>query len=352
MDLSTTYLGLKLKNPLVPSSSPLTRDIGNLRRMEDAGAAAVVLYSLFEEQIYQESHTLDQYLTQGTESFAEALSYFPEAPEYQSGPEVYLEHLYKAKRALDIPVIGSLNGVSTGWWVQYAADIEAAGADALELNVYYLPTDLHFSGSDVETMYLDLLRDVRAAVSIPVAVKLSPYFSNIANIAYRLTVAGADGLALFNRFYQPDLDLDMLEVTPNLKLSSSVEMRLPLRWIAILYGRIAADLALTTGVHTITDVAKGLAAGAAVTMMASELLQNGIDRLKVLRAGLEAWLVEHEYESVAQLQGSLSQINCAEPAAFERANYMRVLSSYAPDYPTRFGRLWLSQQGGSVGSER
>jgi dihydroorotate dehydrogenase (fumarate) len=311
--------------------------------MEDAGAAAVVLYSLFEEQIYQESQTLDHYLTQGTDSFAEALSYFPEAPEYQSGPDIYLEHLYKAKQALDIPVIGSLNGVSTGWWVRYAADIEAAGADALELNVYYLPTDLYTKGADVEEMYLQLLRDVKAAVSIPVAVKLSPYFSNIANMAYRLTEAGADGLVMFNRFYQPDLDLDSLQVAPNLKLSSSVEMRLPLRWIAILYGRIAADMALTTGVHTITDVAKGLAAGAAVTMMASELLQHGIDRLKVLRTGLEAWLIERDYESVTQLRGSLSQINCAEPAAFERANYMRVLSSYAPDYLSRFSSLWLSQ---------
>jgi dihydroorotate dehydrogenase (fumarate) len=344
MDLSTTYLGLKLKNPLVPSSSPLTRDISKLRQMEDAGAAAVVLYSLFEEQIYQESQTLDRYLTQGTDSFAEALSYFPEAPEYQSGPEVYLEHLARAKRALDIPVIGSLNGVSTGWWVQYAADIEAAGADALELNVYYLATDLHTSGSEVEEMYLELLRDVKSAVSIPVAIKLSPYFSNIANMSYRLTEAGASGLVLFNRFYQPDLDLENLEVTPNLKLSSSIEMRLPLRWIAILHGRIPADLALTTGVHTITDVAKGLAAGAAITMLASELLQHGIDRLKILRAGLEAWLVEHEYESVFQLQGSLSQINCAEPAAFERANYMRVLSSYEPDYPQRFGSLWFDQK--------
>jgi len=341
MDLSTTYLGLKLKNPLVPSSSPLTRDIGKLRQMEDAGASAVVLYSLFEEQIYQESQTLDRYLTQGIDSYAEALSYFPEAPEYQSGPELYLEHLEKAKRALDIPIIGSLNGVSTGWWVQYAADIEKAGADALELNVYYLATDLQTSGRDVEEMYLDLLRDVKAVVSIPVAVKLSPYFSNIANMAHRLTETGANGLVLFNRFYQPDLDLENLEVTPNLKLSSSVEMRLPLRWIAILFGRISADLALTTGVHTITDVLKGLAAGAAITMLASELLQHGIDRLKVLRAGLEAWLIEREYESVAQLQGSLSQINCAEPAAFERANYMRVLSSYEPDHPQTFGSLWF-----------
>jgi dihydroorotate dehydrogenase (fumarate) len=304
--------------------------------MEDAGASAVVLYSLFEEQIHQESRTLDQYLTQGVNSFAEALSYFPEAAEYQKGPDVYLEHIRRAKQSLDIPVIASLNGVSTGWWVRYAEDIEEAGADALELNVYYLPTDLHISGSEVEVMYLDVLRDVKAAVSIPVAVKLSPYFSSIANMAYRLTKAGADGLVLFNRFYQPDLDMDNLEIVPNLRLSSSDELRLPLRWIAILYGRVETDLALTTGVHTVTNVVKGLAAGAQVTMMASELLKNGIGRLRVLQAGLEAWLTEREYESVAQLQGSLSQINCAEPAAFERANYMKVLSSYAPDYLSRF----------------
>jgi dihydroorotate dehydrogenase (fumarate) len=313
--------------------------LSKLREMEDAGASAVVLYSLFEEQILQESQVLDQYLTQGSESFAEALSYFPEAAEYQTGPFAYLEHIHKAKRALDIPVIASLNGVSTGWWVQFATDIEEAGADALELNVYYLPTDIHLSGTEVETMYLNVLRDVKSAVNIPVAVKLSPYFSNIANMAYRLTTAGADSLVLFNRFYQPDLDIENLVVVPNLKLSNSDEMRLPLRWIAILYGRIQADLALTTGIHTVTNVVKGLAAGASITMMASELLQNGIGRIKVLRDGLEAWLIEHEYESVSQLQGSLSQINCAEPAAFERANYMRVLSSYAPDYPWRFDAI-------------
>ena len=345
MNLATNYLGLKLKNPLVPSSSPLTRDISNLRQMEDAGASAIVLYSLFEEQIIQEAEVLDLYLTHGTESFAEALSYFPEAPEYQTGPHAYLEHIQQAKRTVDIPIIASLNGVSTGWWVGYAADIEAAGADALELNIYYLPTELDLSGAEVEEMYLDVLRDVKAAVSIPVAVKLSPYFSNIANMSYRLTKAGASGLVMFNRFYQPDFDLETLEVVPNLRLSSSTEMRLPLRWIAILYGRLNADLALTTGVHTVSDIAKGLAAGASVTMLASELLQHGIGRLKVLLSGLEAWLHEHEYESVAQLQGSLSQINCAEPAAFERANYMRVLSSYAPDFPWRLSRGDTSYRG-------
>ena len=337
MDLSTTYLGLQLKNPLVPSSSPLTRKISTLREMEDAGAAAVVLYSLFEEQVNQESQVLDHYLTQGIDSFAEALSYFPEAPEYQREPQTYLEHIRQAKKALDIPVIASLNGVSTGGWIHYAKEIEAAGADALELNVYYIPTDIHLSGNEVEQIYLDILQDVQEHITIPIAMKMNPYFSSMANIAYQLTSLGADGLVFFNRFYQPDLDLETLEVVPNLQLSTSYEMRLPLRWIAILYGRIQTDLALTSGVHTINDVLKAVAAGAAVTMLASELLKNGLNRLKVLKAGLEAWLIQHEYESLSQLQGSLSQINCAEPAAFERANYMRVLSSYAPDYPWRLG---------------
>ncbi len=336
MDLSTTYLGMTLKNPLVPSSSPLTEDIGNLRAMEDSGAAAVVLYSLFEEQITHESHTLNEHLLQGTDSFAEALSYFPDTGKFMRSPEVYLEHIHKAKEALDIPVMASLNGVSAGWWIEYAKNIEQAGADALELNIYYLPTDLHMTGAEVEEMYLEALREVKTAVSIPVAMKLSPYFSAMANMAQRLSAEGANGLVLFNRFYQPDIDLENLAVVPNLQLSSSVELRLPLRWMAILYGRIAADLALTTGVHTVTDVLKGVAAGANVTMLASELLKHGIKRLEILRNGVAAWLVEHEYESLEQLHGSMSQINVAEPAAFERANYMRVLDSYAPDYHQRF----------------
>jgi dihydroorotate dehydrogenase (fumarate) len=335
MDLTTTYLGLKLKNPLVPSSSPLMRTLDNLRWMEDAGASAVVLHSLFEEQITLESHTLNHYLTQGVESFPEAISYFPEAPEYRTGPVEYLEHIQRAKTALDIPVIASLNGVSTGGWITYARQIEEAGADALELNVYYIPTDLHLTGNEVEQIYLDVLRDVKSAISIPVALKLNPYFSALANFARRLVDEGADSLVLFNRFYQPDLDLETLEVVPNLKLSTSTELRLPLRWIALLYGRINTSLGLTTGIHTVSDVLKGIAAGADVTMLASELLRNGINRLSVLEAGMAEWLTENEYDSLAQLKGSLSQINCAEPAAFERANYMRVLSSYAPDYPWR-----------------
>jgi len=335
MDLTTNYLGMTLKNPLVPSSSPLLRSVDNLRAMEDAGASAVVLHSLFEEQITLESHTLNHYLTQGVESYSEALSYFPEAIDYKTGPVEYLEHIQKAKRLLDIPVIASLNGVSTGGWVKYAQQIEEAGADALELNVYYIPTDPNLTGSEVEQIYMDVLMDVKTAVSIPIAMKLNPYFSSVANMARRLADGGADGLVLFNRFYPPDLDLANLEVVPNLKLSTSTELRLPLRWIAILYGRVNTDLALTTGVHTVTDVLKSVAAGASITMLASELLRNGINRLKVLHMGMEEWLVENEYESLAQLQGSLSQINCAEPAAFERANYMRVLNSFAPDYPWR-----------------
>lgn len=329
MDLTTTYLGLPLKNPFVPSSSPLTRHISGLRQLEDAGAAAIVLYSLFEEEINAESRTLDRYLTQGTESFAEALSYFPEAPAYRHiGPDAYLEHIAKAKRVLDIPVIASLNGVSTGGWVRYARDIEQAGADALELNVYFLPTNLDLESTEVEQIYLDVLRDVKATVSIPVAMKLNPYFSAMGNMARRLSDGGADGLVFFNRFYQPDLDLENLEVVPNLVLSSSYEMRLPLRWIAILYGRVRADLALTTGVHTAEDVLKGLAAGASVTMMASALLHEGVEHLARVLGQVEMWLVEHEYESVAQLRGSLSQIHCGAPAAFERANYVRVVGSY------------------------
>jgi len=292
-----------------------------------------VLHSLFEEQITQESHTLNHYLTQGVESHPEALSYFPEASEYKTGPDEYLEHIQRAKKTLDIPVIASLNGVSTGGWVKYAKQIEEAGADALELNVYYIPTDPNLTGNEVEQIYLDVLKDVKTAVNLPIAMKLNPYFSSMANTARNLADAGASSLVLFNRFYQPDFDLDNLEVVPNLKLSTSTELRLPLRWIAILYGQVNTDLALTTGVHTVTDVLKGVAAGAAITMVASELLRNGINRLQVLRMGVEEWLVENEYESLAQLQGSLSQINCAEPAAFERANYMRVLSSYSPDYP-------------------
>lgn len=333
MDLATTYLGLELKNPIVPSSSPLSRHISSLRRLEDAGAGAIVLYSLFEEEINLESKTLNNYLTQGTDIYPESLDFFPEASTYRMvGPDAYLEHISRAKEALDIPIIASLNGVSTGGWIEYARKIEEAGADALELNIYYIPTQTDLSGAEVEQIYIDVLRDVKATVDIPIAMKLSPYFSAMANMAERLTSEGADGLVLFNRFYQPDLDLENLDVVPNLVLSNSHELRLPLRWIAILYGRVGADLALTTGVHNEIDVLKGLAAGASVTMLASELLQNGIGRIGELLGNVALWLVENEYESLDQFRGSLSQVNVPAPAAFERANYIQVVSSYGPGY--------------------
>ncbi len=331
MDLSTTYLGMKLKNPIVPSASPLSRSMSSIRQMEDAGASAVVLYSLFEEELNHESRTLDRYLTEGTESYAEALSYFPEAPTYdQIGPDSYLEHIHRVKKAVEIPVIASLNGVSTGGWIRFAKEIEGAGADALELNIYYLPTNLELSGVEVEQIYVDLIRDIKAELDIPVAMKLSPYFSATANMMKRLANHGADGLVLFNRFYQPDLDLENLEITPHLVLSNSHEMRLPLRWIAILYGRIDADFALTTGAHTAEDALKGVAAGASVIQMASELLKNGSGRISEILAEMSDWLYEHEYDSLDMLKGSLSQMNVGFPAAFERANYIEIVRSFSP----------------------
>ena len=328
-DLSTSYLGLSLKNPLVVSPSPLCEDLGAIRKMEDAGASAVVLHSLFEEQLTLDSQDLDRFLTSGTESFAEALSYFPDMGQFKLGPEAYLEHIQKAKKAVKIPIIGSLNGVSTGGWVSFAKKIEQAGADALELNVYYIATDPDMSGAQVEQMYADLVRDVRASLKIPIAVKLGPYFSSMASVARRLDQAGANGLVLFNRFYQPDFDLEKLEVTPNLNLSRSEELRLRLCWVAILSGLIKADMAITGGVHTAEDVIKSMMAGAKVAMMTSALLKNGIEHLKTVREGVEAWMEKHEYASIRQMQGSMSQKSVAEPAAFVRANYMKVLRSYA-----------------------
>ena len=328
-DLTTRYLGLTLKNPLVVSPSPLCQELGSIRQMEDAGASAVVLHSLFEEQLTLESQDLDNFLTHGTDSFAEALSYYPDLGQYKMGPEGYLEHIRKAKAAVKIPVIGSLNGVSTGGWISYAKKIEQAGADALELNVYYIPTDPDMSGAQVEQMYADLVRDVRASVKIPVAVKLGPYFSSMAAMARRLDQSGAHGLVLFNRFYQPDFDLEALEVTPNLLLSRSDELRLRLTWVGILYGRVKADLAITGGVHTAEDAIKSMMAGAKVAMMTSALLRNGIAYLKTVHNGIVDWMEKHEYASIQQMQGSMSQKSVAEPAAFVRANYMKVLGSYA-----------------------
>jgi dihydroorotate dehydrogenase (fumarate) len=331
MDLSATYLGLSLKNPLVPSASPLSENVDTIRRLEDAGAAAVVMHSLFEEQLSHESHRLDHYLDYGTESFGEALTYFPQAQAYHVGPDTYLDHIRQAKAAVDIPVLGSLNGISSGGWTGYARQIQEAGADALELNIYYIPTDPGLTGEAVEGRYVDIVREVRSAITIPLAVKLGPHFSATANMARKLAEAGADGLVLFNRFYQPDLDLEALEVTPHLVLSSPDELRLPLTWIAILYGRVGVDLALTSGVHTHIEVLKGLMAGANVTMMASALLRHGTIRLTEILESLQVWMEDHEYESVRQLHGSMSQKHVAEPTAFERANYMKVLQSWRPD---------------------
>ncbi len=328
VDLSTTYLGLQLKNPLVASASPLSKKVDSVRQLEDAGVGAVVMYSLFEEQIVHESLELDYYLNHGTYQFAEALTYFPEMESYNIGPEGYLEQIAKLKKTVSIPIIGSLNGISTGGWVDYGKKIQEAGADALELNIYYIPTDVETTSQELEQRYVDLVTDVRKQVHIPLAVKLSPYFTALPNFAQRLVTAGADGLVLFNRFYQPDLDIEFLEVTPDLVLSESAEMRLPLRWIAILYGRIQADMALTTGVHTAEDVVKAMMAGAKVAMTASALIHNGPAYAGEVLSNLQSWMETYEYESIQQMIGSMSQQAVAEPAAFERANYMRALNSF------------------------
>ena len=331
IDLTTQYLGLKLRHPVVPSASPLSDSLDKIKQLEDAGAAAVVMYSLFEEQIVGESHLLDHYLSYGVDSFAEALDYFPEMDNYNVGPYAYLDLIRRAKESVAIPVIGSLNGVSTGGWVEYARMIEEAGADALELNIYSIPTDPALTGAEVEQMYLEVVRDVKAQSSIPLAVKVGHFFSSFANMAMRLAQAGADGLVVFNRFYQPDFDLERLEVVPNLTLSSAWELRLPLRWVSILHGRVPVDFAVTSGVHTYEDVLKAVMAGAGVTMMASELLRNGVQRIGLIVQEIERWLEVHEYHSLGQARGSMSQQNVAEPAAFERANYMKVLHSWRYD---------------------
>jgi dihydroorotate dehydrogenase (fumarate) len=329
IDLSTRYLGLRLANPLVASPSPLCESLDNIRRLEDAGAAAVVLHSLFEEQIDLESHHLDRYLSHGTESYAESVSYFPDLHDYNLGPDGYLTHVRRAKAAVGIPVIGSLNGVSTGGWISFARKIEQAGADALELNIVYVPTDPALTGAEIEQMYVDLVRDVKRSVSIPVAVKLGHAFTATANVAQRLDGAGADALVLFNRFYLPDFDLERLDVVPTLTLSNPSELLVRLHWTAILYGHVDADLAVTGGVHGAEDVLKAMMAGARVAMMTSALLKHGIDHLARVRAGLLDWMAEHDYTSIGQMQGSMSYRSVVEPAAFERANYMKVLSSYA-----------------------
>jgi dihydroorotate dehydrogenase (fumarate) len=328
MDLKTTYLGLKLKNPLVPSASPISRSFDGMKRLEDAGAAAIVMYSLFEEQIEHEAAELEHYLAYGSRAHAEALDYFPRPEEYNMGPEQYVELLHKAKEALSIPIIGSLNGISAGGWMDYAKKLEQAGADAIELNIYYIPTDPALTSQEVEERYVNVLHAVRRAVRIPIAVKLSPYFSSLANVATRLDRAGANGLVLFNRFYQPDFDLDALEVTPNVVLSTSDAIRLPLRWVAILHGVVKTSLAGTGGIHTAEDVIKMVMAGADVAMMCSALLKNGPKHLTMVLEDLNKWMVEHEYLSIEQMKGSMSQASVVDPAAFERANYMKALNRY------------------------
>ncbi|MGD0589704.1 MAG: dihydroorotate dehydrogenase-like protein [Bacteroidota bacterium] len=328
MELSTTYLGLKLKNPIVASASPLSRSMDSMHQLEDAGASAIVMHSLFEEQITHEAASMDHYKSYGTESFAEALTYFPDTADYHFAPEEYLELVAKAANKLEIPIIASMNGITPGGWTSYAKKMAEAGASALELNVYYLPTDGTIASVDVENRYSDVLKEVRSAVKIPVAVKLSPFFSSIPNVAQRLVSEGADGLVLFNRFYQPDIDLEELDVKPGVELSNSYANRLPMRWIGILFGKIKASLAATSGVHTAEDVLKLTMVGADVTMMCSALLMHGPEYIGKVLKDLERWMQEHEYESIEQMKGSLSHKSIADPSAYERANYMKALNRY------------------------
>jgi dihydroorotate dehydrogenase (fumarate) len=327
-DLSTTYLGLDLKNPLVASASPLSKKAENAKKLEEAGVSAIVMYSLFEEQIIHDSLELDHYLTRGTNSFAEAITYLPDIGTYNMGPDRYLEHLSDLKKEVSIPVISSLNGVSKGGWTNYARLMQDAGADAVELNMYYLSADPDLSGQELEDNYVELVKEVKAAISIPLAVKLSPFITALPNFACRLVEAGADGLVLFNRFYQPDFDLEELEVVRTLELSNSRDLLLPLRWISILHGKVEADLALTSGVHTAQDVLKAMMAGAKVAMSASAILREGYERVAVILNDLQAWMEAHEYESIKQMQGSMSQGSVAEPAAFERSNYIQILNEF------------------------
>ena len=328
MDLSTKYMGLTLQNPLVASASPLSKKIDNIKKLEDAGAAAVVMYSLFEEQIIHEQKELDYYLTRGTEHFAEALTYYPSMEEYHLEPDMYLEHILQAKEAVDIPIIGSLNGVSNTGWSGYASEVQKAGADAIELNIYYIPTDPSLSGSDVENLYVENLKMVKDTVGIPVAIKLGPYFSSMANMAKRLDKTGADALVLFNRFYQPDINIDTLKAEPSVVLSTSNDARLPLRWIAILYGKIKASLAATTGIQKASDAIKMVMAGADVTMLCATLLKNGIGKLTEIKIEMAEWMEKRGYDSVEQMKGSMSHQSVDNPAAFERANYMKALNEY------------------------
>jgi len=331
MNLTTTYLGLELRSPLVVgAAAPLSEDLDQIKRFEDAGAAAVVLHSLFEEQIEQEMADFHHHSTFGTESFAEALTYFPEPSFFHVGPELYLEHIRQAKEATQIPIIASLNCNHMGSWTAYAQQIEQAGADALELNIYAIPTDNYLSATDLEAQYLDILTAVKSAIAIPVAVKLSPYFTNLTYFAHQLQSRGADALVLFNRFYQPDIDIENLEVTPHVLLSTPQDMRLPMRWIALLYGRVQLDLAATGGIQKGADVVRMLMAGAQVTQLVSVLLRHGIEQIRVVEQELERWLENHDYTTVKELQGTMSQSTCPTPSEFERVQYMKAIQTYHP----------------------
>ena len=327
-DLKTKYLGLEIKNPLVASASSLSKKLTDIKKMEDVGIAVVVLYSLFEEEIFHESLALDYFISRGTESFAESLTHFPDLDDYNTGPEKYLNLISKAKESVQIPIIASLNGISSGGWIKYAKLIEQAGADALELNLYYVSTDLDVTGVELEKAYVELVGNIRKEIKIPIAVKLSPFFTSFSNIAAGLVSAGANGLVLFNRFYQPDLNIEDMKVEPTLELSTSSDLLLPLRWTAILYKKVSADLALTSGIHNGEDIVKALMAGASVVMSASELVKNGIARAKSLLQEFSDWMDIHGYESADSLRGILSQRSVAQPAAFERANYMKALTLF------------------------
>jgi dihydroorotate dehydrogenase (fumarate) len=328
MDLRTTYMGMTLRSPLVVSASPLSEKIDNIKKMEDAGAGAVVLFSLFEEQIRQEMASFDYFMQRGSNSFAEALSYFPTPVQYRVGIDSYLELILRATECCDLPVIGSLNGITPSGWVDYASSFQEAGASGIELNIFFIPADLSLSGEEVEQRYLDILKLVKEAVNIPVALKLNPYFSSLGNMAKRMSDAGADGLVLFNRFYEPDFDIDTLEIAHSLELSSSNEIRLPLQWLGILYGKIRSSLAATTGVQGSTEVIKYLLAGANVVMTASCLFKKGIPYIYQMLAELEEWMRARDFHSVEEMRGVMSQANIADPTKYERANYIKILQSY------------------------
>ena len=332
MDLRTKYLGLNLKHPVVASASPLSKTLDGIKRLEDAGASAVVMFSLFEEQLRYENESFNYLMESGTESFAESLSYFPEVEEYKVGPDSYLNLIRQATSAVDVPIIASLNGVTSEGWTEYAKEMADAGASAIELNIFYIPANLDITGREVEQRYVDIIKAVKGSVSVPVAVKVSPFFSAMGEMAIKFVEAGADGLVLFNRFYQPDFDLEELEVVPDLELSSPSEIRLPLLWIAVLHGRINASIAATRGVQSPTEIIKYTMAGADAVMTASALLRNGAGHIKTLVDGMSDWMDRRGYESVEQMKGSMSQRNVADPSAFERANYIKVLGSFKSPY--------------------